>query len=190
MIALPDWLDLPTTGLTPEDYVGLPEEVCRCIEIIDGGVLVNPSPSRSHQRVMRRLAHVLEDACEAGVEVATSVDLRLRDVPLLNRRPDIVVYSAALPSEAVLKPEHCTLVVEIMSPGSVTADQIDKPGEYAASGIQHFWRVENTDDPEKLRVFRYLLDPTTGMYTPAAVHDGPFTVTDPFTVNIDLAGLL
>jgi Uma2 family endonuclease len=36
--------------------------------------------------------------------------------------------------DAVLRPEHCLLVVEVMSPGSVTADQTDKPAEYAAAG--------------------------------------------------------
>jgi Uma2 family endonuclease len=67
--------------------------------------------------------------------VATAVDLRLRDVPLLNRRPDIVVYDASVPDDAVLRPQHCLLVVEVMSPDSVTADQADKPAEYAAAGI-------------------------------------------------------
>jgi D-3-phosphoglycerate dehydrogenase len=41
---------------------------------------------------------------------------------LLNRRPDAVIYDASLPDDAVLRPQHCTLVVEVMSPGSVTAD--------------------------------------------------------------------
>ncbi|MGW4524288.1 Uma2 family endonuclease [Amycolatopsis sp. NPDC004378] len=190
MTALPDWMELPVTGLSVADYDALPEEICRRIEIVDGAIVVNPAPRRPHQIFARRLANVLEAASGPDLEVATDVDLRLRDVPLLNRRPDVVVYSSSLPGEAVLRPEHCSLVVEVMSPGSVTADQIDKPGEYAAGGIQHFWRVENTDDPGKLRVFRYQLDPTTKTYAPAAVHDGPFTVTDPFTVNVDLAGLL
>ncbi len=190
MTALPDWMDLPSSGLSADDYDALPEEICRRIEIVDGAIVVNPAPRRPHQIFARRLANVLEAAGGPGFEVATDVDLRLRDVPLLNRRPDIVVYSATLPSDAVLKPEHCVLVVEVMSPGSVTADQIDKPGEYAAGGIQHFWRIENTDDAAKLKLFRYQLDPTTRTYTPAAVHDGPFAVTDPFTVKVDLAGLL
>jgi hypothetical protein len=54
------------------------------------------------------------------------VDLRLRDAPLLNRRPDIAV-----------------------PPDSVTTDQTDKPAEYAAAGIRHFWRVEDIDDVKR-----------------------------------------
>jgi Uma2 family endonuclease len=49
------------------------------------------------------------------------------------------------------RPEHCLLVVEVMSPDSVTTDQIDKPAEYAAFGILHFWRVELELDLEELR---------------------------------------
>lgn len=190
MTALPDWMLLSASGLSADDYEALPEEVCRRIEIVDGAIVVNPAPRRSHQIFARRLANALEAACGPGLAVSTDVDLRLRDVPLLNRRPDIVVYDSSLPDDFVLRAEHCVLVVELMSPGSVTADRIDKPGEYAAGGIEHFWRIENTDDLEKLRVFRFMLDPATKAYAPAGVHDGPFTVSDPFTVNIDLAGLL
>ena len=190
MTALPDWMVLSSAGMSADDYDALPEEICRRIEIVDGAIVVNPAPRRSHQIFARRLANVLEAACGPGLEVATDVDLRLRDVPLLNRRPDIVVYDSSLPGDAVLKPVHCVLVVELMSPGSVTADQIDKPAEYASAGIEHFWRIENTDDLAKLRVFRYLLDPTTKTYVPTAVHDSAFGVTSPFAVAVDLGELV
>ncbi|HYS38016.1 MAG TPA: Uma2 family endonuclease [Pseudonocardiaceae bacterium] len=118
------------------------------------------------------------------------VDLRLRDVPLLNRRPDVVVYDASLPDDAALRPEHCMLVVEVMSPGSVTADQIDKPAEYAAAGIEHFWRVENMDNAELgLTVFRYRRDPTTRIYVSAGIDTGTMTVTDPVKLTVVLADL-
>jgi Uma2 family endonuclease len=118
------------------------------------------------------------------------VDLRLRDIPLLNRRPDVVLYDAALPDEAVLRPRHCTLVVEVMSPGSVTTDQTDKPAEYAAARIPHYWRIEHDQAEGALSVFCYRLDPTTGAYASAGVHAGKMTVTDPVSVTIDLASLL
>jgi Uma2 family endonuclease len=122
--------------------------------------------------------------------VSTDLDLRLRDVPLLNRRPDIVLYDASLPDEAVLRPQHCTLVVEVMSPGSVTTDQTDKPAEYAAARIAHYWRVEHDPAENTLSVFCYRLDPTTGAYASAGVHTGKMIVTDPIAVTIDLTSLL
>jgi Uma2 family endonuclease len=122
--------------------------------------------------------------------VSTDVDLRLRDIPLLNRRPDAVVYDASLPDDAVLRPRHCTLVVQVMSPGSVTTDQTDKPAEYAAARIPHYWRVEHDPADGSLSVFRYRLDPTTGSYASAGIHTGKMTVTDPVSITIDLTTLL
>jgi Uma2 family endonuclease len=189
LTALPDWMDLPD-GMTAGDYEALPEEICQRIEIVDGAIIVNAAPRRLHQKICRRLANALEAACGPSLTVSTDVDLRLRDIPLLNRRPDAVLYDASLPDEAVLRPEHCTLVVEVMSPASVTTDQTDKPAEYAAARIVHYWRVEHDPSEKTLSVFCYRLDPTTGAYASAGVHTGKMTVTDPITVTIDLTTLL
>jgi Uma2 family endonuclease len=182
-------MDLPN-GMSPEEYEALPEDICRRIEIVDGAVIVNAAPRRLHQDICRRLANALEAACGPDLAVSMDVDLRLRDVPLLNRRPDAVLYDAALPDDAVLRPQHCTLVVEVMSPGSVTTDQTDKPAEYAAARIPHVWRVEHNPDELTLSVFSYRLDPTTGIYASAGVHTGKMTVTDPVSFAIDLTTLL
>jgi len=77
-----------------------------------------------------------------------------------------------------------------MSPGSVTADQTDKPAEYAASRIPHYWRVEHGPAEKILSVFRYRLDPTTGTYASAGVHTGNMAVTEPVSITIDLTALL
>jgi len=190
MTALPDWMVSRPDGLTIADYDALPEEICRHIEIVDGAIVVNPAPRRSHQRIVHHLTSALEAVVSEDLAVAIDVDLRLRDVPLLNRRPDIVVYDASLPDEAVLRPEHCVLVIEVMSPGSVTADQNDKPAEYAAAGIEHFWRVENATEADRsLTVFRYRLDQTTRAYGLAGVDTHTTAVTDPFKLTVALADL-
>ncbi len=189
MTALPDWMDLPN-GLGAAEYEALPEEICRRIEIVDGAIIVSAAPRRLHQDICRRLANVLEAACGPALAVSTDVDLRLRDIPLLNRLPDAVVYDASLPDDAVLRPEHCVLVVEVMSPGSVTTDQTDKPAEYAAAGIMSYWRLEHDASESILSVFCYRLDPTTRTYASAGVYSGKMTVTDPVSVTIDLTTLL
>jgi Uma2 family endonuclease len=189
MTALPDWMDLPD-GLSAEGYAALPEEICHRIEIVDGAIIVNAAPRRLHQDVCRRLANALEAACAPSLTVTTDVDLRLRDIPLLNRRPDVVVYDASLPDDALLRPQHCALVVEVMSPGSVTADQTDKPAEYAAARIPHYWRIEHDATAKVLSVFCYRLDATTSAYTSAGVYAGKLTVTEPISVTIDVATLL
>lgn len=171
MTAPQDWLELAAEGVTAADYDAMPEELCRRIEIVDGGIVVAPAPRRPHQRIIRTLANAIENAADPRRAVATDVDLRLRDVPLLNRRPDLVLYDATLDHDAVLRPEHVALVVEVMSPGSITTDQTDKPAEYARAGIEHFWRVENLDDdPAALTLLRYRLDAKTGSYVLLGVH--------------------
>ncbi|MBB4910265.1 Uma2 family endonuclease [Actinophytocola algeriensis] len=191
MTALPDWMVRSGEGLTVADYEALPEEVSRQIEILDGTVKVSPSPSRAHQRITRRLANALENAFEAadpnGLAVDFDVDLRLRDVPLLLRRPDVVVFDASLPGDEVLRPDHCLLVVEVMSPGSTTADRMDKPTEYAASGIEHFWRVEHDD--QVINVFRYQLDPMTRTYALVGLDKGKLVINDPVELVLDLETL-
>jgi Uma2 family endonuclease len=171
-------------GLSAADYEALPEEVCRQIEIVDGGVVVSPSPRRAHQRIARRLANALEAAASDRIAVEIDVDLRLRDVPLLLRRPDVVVYDGSLSDDVVLRPEHCLLLVEVMSPGSVTTDRNDKPSEYAASGIEHFWRVEFSD--EKVVVFRYRLEPTSRTYVLTGSETDVLIVTEPLDLKLDL----
>lgn len=187
MTALPDWMVRSGEGLTVADYEALPEEVSRQIEILDGTVKVSPSPSREHQRVARRLANALEAAVSDEFAVETDVDLRLRDVPLLLRRPDIVVFDANLPNNEPLRPDHCLIVVEVMSPGSVTADRMDKPTEYAASGIAHFWRVEIDDST--ISVFRYRLGQRTRTYEMADKDTGKLVISDPVEMELDLESL-
>ena len=123
MTALPDWMDLPPGGLSAEEYEALPEDISRRIEIVDGAIIVEcrPAPPSSRYRPPPRKCP--GSGVRPGLAVSTDVDLRLRDVPLLNRRPDAVVYDASLPDDAALRPRHCVLVVEVMSPGSVTTDR-------------------------------------------------------------------
>lgn len=188
MTALPDWMIGSDEGLiTVADYEALPEDVCRRIEIVDGMVVLSPSPRRAHQNIAYSLVPALKAATKPEFNTVGDVDLRLRDVPLLNRRPDVVVYEASLPDDAVLRPEHCLLVIEIMSPGSVTTDQIDKPGEYAASGIRHFWRIEHDD--QAISVFRYQLDPTTRTYALVGLDKDKLLIKDPIALELDLDSL-
>lgn len=49
---------------------------------------MNAAPRRLHQDICRRLANALKTVCGPALAASTDVDLRLRDIPLLNRRPD------------------------------------------------------------------------------------------------------
>jgi Uma2 family endonuclease len=132
--------------VTAEEYEALPEEIAKAIEIVDGYVVHCASPTPDHQTAARRLANLLERHARMAmadgherVVVNTDVDLRLRDVPLHNRRPDVVLHRCLSPERRErLRAEHALLVVEIVSPGSEIQDTADKLGEYAGAGIPHY----------------------------------------------------
>lgn len=184
MTALPDWM---TAGITAADYEALPEDVSRRIEVVDGAVVVNASPSRPHQDLAADLRSVLKPQLLPSQRVSLDVDLRLRDVPLLNRRPDLVVYRADLPDEAILRAADCALVVEIVSPGLQTTDRLDKHAEYAASGIRQYWRVELDGG---LAVHTFELEAATGRYESTGIFRDRLKINAPAAIDIDLADLM
>ncbi len=129
------------------------------------------------------------------VTVNTDVDLRLRDLPLLNRRPDIALYRCLDRERGErLRAEHALLVIEIVSPGSETQDTTDKLGEYAKAGIPHYWIVR-LDLTGVSIIERYRLDRATTLYK----HVGTFMkdersetpkVSNPIPIVIDWTELM
>jgi Uma2 family endonuclease len=127
------------------------------------------------------------------VEVNAGVDLRLRDLPLHNRRPDVVLFRCLGPERERLRAEHALLVVEMVSPGSEVQDTTDKMGEYAGAGIPHYWIVR-LDRTGVSIIERYRLDRAAMLYK----HTGTFMkdepgddphVSDPFPVVIEWSEL-
>lgn len=187
MTALPEWmLTLPEEGVTAEEYDRMPEEICRRIEIVDGSIIVSPSATPRHNRIARLLANSLERAAPSPWQVTTDVDLRLADVPLHNRRPDVLVFKGD-PDVLPVRPKQVLLAVEVMSKGSVSADRVDKPAEYAIAGIPHYWRIEQEE--AGLTSFIYILDAAANTYGIVDVHSGTLKTEVPFPVTIDLGTL-
>jgi Uma2 family endonuclease len=128
--------------ISAEQYAAWTAEQCAGIEIVDGMVLVNPSPPKRHNRLARLLANALDAAAGPDWNADTDFDVRLQDVPLNNRRPHVTVYRAQTIDVAPTRPEHVLLVVEVVAPDSETTDRIVKADQYARAGIQFYWRVE------------------------------------------------
>ncbi|UQU65748.1 Uma2 family endonuclease [Couchioplanes caeruleus] len=172
--------------VTAEQYATWTEEQCAGIEIVDGMVLVSPSASKRHNRLARLLANALDSAAGPDWNADTDFDVRLQDVPLNNRRPDVTVYRADALDVSPTRPEHVLLVVEVVSPGSETTDRIVKADQYAKAGIQFYWRVEQTPTGAPL-VYTYVLDPATGRYRDGDIFAGVVRVAVPFSVDVDLS---
>ncbi|WP_432067605.1 Uma2 family endonuclease [Streptomyces sp. C10-9-1] len=181
----PAWMH---TQISAEQYDSWSEEQCAGIEIVDGMVVVSPSASKRHNRLARLLANALDTAAGPDWNADTDFDVRLQDVPLTNRRPDVTVYRAETIDITPTRPEHVLLVVEVVSPGSETTDRIVKVDQYAKAGIPFYWRIEQAATGVPI-VYTYILDPATRAYRDGEVFTGTVKATAPFPVTVDLGAL-
>jgi Uma2 family endonuclease len=181
----PAWMHAP---ITAEQYDSWSDEQCAGIEIVDGMVVVGPSASMRHNRLARILANALDSTAGPEWNADTDFDVRLQDVPLSNRRPDVVVYRADTIDITPTRPEHVLLVVEIVSPGSETTDRIVKVDQYAKAGIPFYWRIEQAATGIPL-VYTYVLDPAGRDYRDGDMFTGVVKAVVPFSVEIDLSAI-
>ncbi|MFJ9697705.1 Uma2 family endonuclease [Kitasatospora sp. NPDC101183] len=184
MIA-PEWMH---RQITSEQYDSWSEEQCAGIEVVDGMVVVSPSASKRHNRLARLLANALDEAGGGEWNADTDFDVRLQDVPLNNRRPDVVVYRADTIDESPTRPEHVLLLVEVVSPGSETTDRVVELDQYATAGIPFYWRVEQAAGRVPV-VHTYVLDEAARAYRAGEVFLGRVEAVAPYAVEIDLGGL-
>lgn len=170
-----------------DDLDDLPDELDRRrVEILDGSLVVSPPPGLEHEFVIARLRNVLHAAAPSEAEVLGSPGIQLATSL---RVPDLVVAPNSVRSGAgkFLRPDDVLLLVEVVSPGSITTDRITKPAQYAAAGIPAFWRVET--DPLSLTAYR--LEPGHSAYTEVGTWQAGEVVrlSEPFPVEIDLAAV-
>jgi hypothetical protein len=131
---------------------------------------------------------LLEHAPEE-YDVTMETDVRLRDTPLLQRKPDVVVVKRGLLDvSGAVNAQDVVLVAEVESPGSITQDRYDKPAEHAAARIPHYWRIER--GAVDARLYTYSLDPESGMYPVPQVHELRYTSKEPFEIDFDVQSLL
>lgn len=170
---------------TTADLDGLPDDGQR-YEIIDGSLIVSPTPSTTHQLVAGRLAALIREFAPAGTDVVEAVGLQLNSGRLLI--PDVVVAnsSALLGFQKSVSPEDTLLVVEVVSPSNAAMDRVFKPQLYAAGGIRWMWRAELGPDGVEIVV----LDLADGVAVEHSRSAGLLKVEVPFPVEIPVDRLL
>jgi Uma2 family endonuclease len=174
---------------TFEDLQQLPEDVeWRRYEIVDGALVVSPSPDLRHDYVEAMLRRALDHAAAPDYLVTGSAGV---DLGTSYRVPDLKVLPlpVAATDARVARPSDVLLAVEVVSPGSVTNDRVTKPAQYAAAGIRSYWRVE-TRPVVTLAV--YELPPGSDTYTEVGTW-GPGEVAHldrPFPVDVAIDDLV
>lgn len=163
------------TPLTLEEYLSLPEDTRA--EIVDGVLRPMVRSSKRAREVQSVLAHLLRRQKPRELRVAEEEVVVFQATPPGARIPDVVVFRATAdpagetnhtPARDVL------LAVEVVSPGTQTADRYEKPGEYARNRIPAFWRVE-LDPSISVTVYR-LVD---GVYRDEGVYTRGGLLKDP-----------
>lgn len=131
---------------TYEDYLLTPEG--KFYELIDGDLLMTPSPTSFHQGISRNLLLILHawiSKNDLGQIWYAPLDVYFSDENVV--QPDLFFLSKAHLKKITPKcikgaPD---LVVEILSPGTETRDMVTKRKLYYRFGVQEYWIV----DPNK-----------------------------------------
>lgn len=135
----PDFPMVKENGWTVDDYMNLPEDGNQ-YEIVDGVLELKPSPNTDHQRIIRRLDHILSDTCESQyIMILSPIDVILSERE--TRQPDLLMVHRS--REAIIRKNGIygppDLVVELLSPNSVKRDRIMKRDSYARFGVPEYW---------------------------------------------------
>lgn len=136
----------PTKKLTYEDYLDIPNEPGYRLEILDGMLVKEPSPSVMHQRASRKLQRILEDYFEEvdpeGEVFNAPLDVTPLDFNVV--QPDLFYVSGE--QTMIVKKARIdgqpALVVEVISPSNKRKDRLQKMQIYQRAQIQHYWLVD------------------------------------------------
>jgi Uma2 family endonuclease len=180
--------------LTVAEYLAIGEVEYGYSELVEGRLVMSPSPSLSHNLASWEICRALRQGMPADLLAVQDVDVDLGlaevDAPGFVRRPDVVVLHRdgrrrVQREGGVIRASDVLVVVELVSPSSRRTDHVIKRGEYADAGIPHYWIVDLT---EPVSLLACHLAGEFG-YADGAAVTGTFTSTTPFAVEIDLGVL-
>lgn len=162
-----------TTRFDYDDYVRLPDDGIR-YEVLDGALVMSPSPNLLHQRASARLFHALYSFVEEhglGLVLSAPFDVLLGDHDILV--PDLVFVAEG--RMEILEKRGATgapdLVVEILSPSTRGRDLTEKRAIYERYRVPAYWVVD--PEAETIAVLRL----TEGRYTAPETLGAGQTVT-------------
>ena len=144
----------PSAPLTYEDYARLPDDGKR-YELLEGEIVVSPSPNTKHQEVSGRLHYALHGWAQrtgTGKVFAAPCDVVLSPHDVV--QPDLLFiareHRSQITADNIQGPPD--LVVEILSPATAERDLDRKRRLYERHGVAEYWIVD--PDTRTLTVFR------------------------------------
>jgi Uma2 family endonuclease len=133
----------PWIKYTVKDYMSAPDD--KRYQLLDGEMILAPSPTTNHQRIILGLARILDEFVtlnQRGEVFISPYDVVLSDHDVA--QPDLLFVSnarSAIITEANIQggPD---LVVEILSPSSEQYDRGYKQALYGRHGVREYWIVD------------------------------------------------
>lgn len=137
-------MTLQTRRLTYEEYLESPE-IKQRYEIVDGQLIMAPSPTLEHQTILRQLfllVHRFVTEHQLGGVWFAPLDIVIQREPLRTRQPDLLFVSTGRSGILGQIVEGAPdLVVEILSPSNTRADVESKLTDYSHLGVLECWLV-------------------------------------------------
>lgn len=124
------------------EFLSLPESL-EHVELIDGEVIVAPSPAYWHQEILRRVVFSLGRWAEGRPDLTIAqAPLDVRFAPGRILQPDAMIFLTKIergqtgPIDRI--PDIC---IEVLSSNSAY-DRVTKRFVYAAAGVREYWVVD------------------------------------------------
>jgi Uma2 family endonuclease len=112
-------------------------------ELVDGALLVTPSPSWVHQIAVFELSRLLDGYARPnaiGRVLFAPADISLGEDEVL--QPDVFVVPAALNPRSWQDVRALLLVIEVLSPGTARYDRLVKRRRYQRAPVPEYWIVD------------------------------------------------
>ena len=173
------------TKLTYEDYLNTPDD--ERYELIDGELIMSPSPRWAHQEADMEIGSILHTFVKRynlGVVCSAPFDVVLSDTDVV--QPDLLFVSRErlhIITENNIQGAP-DLAVEILSPSTSARDRGYKRDLYAKHGVKEYWQVDT--DAKRITVLSLNAH---GDYDVVAVYGVGQTLASPllpgFALNLD-----
>jgi len=129
-----------------EDFLKLREETDDKVELIDNVVYMTPAPTPLHQKICFKVAKILDRyVADKSCQMLQGVNIRLYDEQkgkIGDVIPDISVFCQYNDLNSTFIDDIPTIIVEIVSPSTVYADNIKKADLYKRAGVKEYWIID------------------------------------------------
>lgn len=194
------WLRTSIPVVDMAMYLDMPEDIARTVEIRDGMIVHCESPSPNHVAISDNIKGALRDAVAKRpgdapcLRASGELDMLVSEVPFHYKRADAIVYRCIDEPRGKWRTKPTAsdtlLVVEVVSPNTVTADLVEKRAEYARLGIPYYWIVRMVQDDGPAASIETLRLTAEGVYVlermslRARGDETAIDAVDPLTVTI------